>query len=53
MRLNRPLPFLQHAIKQMTITDALGILQGGDFAATNYFKEKTTAQLTAAFKPVI
>ena len=37
----------------MTISDALGILQGGDFAATNYFKGKTTASLTAAFSPVI
>ena len=46
-------PIFTDAIKQMTITDALGILQGGDFAATNYFKEKTTASLTATFKPVI
>ena len=41
------------AIKQMTIQDAFGILKGGDFAATDYLKQKTTAQLTAAFKPVI
>lgn len=46
-------PIFVNAIKQMTITDALGILKGGDFAATNYFKEKTTASLTDAFKPVI
>ncbi|SFP66978.1 DUF4197 domain-containing protein [Parafilimonas terrae] len=46
-------PIFTNAIKQMTITDALGILRGGDFAATNYFKGKTTAQLTAAFSPVI
>lgn len=46
-------PIFVNAIKQMTITDALGILRGGDFAATNYFKEKTTASLTDAFKPVI
>lgn len=46
-------PIFTDAIKQMTINDALGILQGGDFAATNYFKEKTTASLTDAFKPVI
>ncbi|HEY2727701.1 MAG TPA: DUF4197 domain-containing protein, partial [Parafilimonas sp.] len=37
----------------MTISDALGILQGGDFAATDYFKQKTTTQLTAAFSPII
>jgi hypothetical protein len=37
----------------MSITDAIGILRGGDFAATNYFKQKTTAELTNAFRPVI
>jgi hypothetical protein len=46
-------PIFTEAIKQMTINDALGILKGGDFAATNYFKDKTTASLTAAFSPVI
>ena len=46
-------PIFVNAIKQMSITDAIGILRGGDFAATNYFKSKTTAQLTAAFRPVI
>jgi hypothetical protein len=46
-------PIFVNAIKQMSITDALGILRGGDFAATNYFKGKTTAELTNAFRPVI
>ena len=46
-------PIFVDAIKQMTISDALGILKGGDFAATNYFKQKTTLALTNAFKPVI
>jgi len=46
-------PIFVNAIKQMTITDALGILKGSDNAATNYFKDKTTAQLTQAFRPVI
>jgi Protein of unknown function (DUF4197) len=46
-------PIFVNAIKQMTITDALGILQGGESSATNYFKEKTTIQLTQAFRPVI
>jgi len=43
----------ENAIKQMTITDAVGILRGGDNAATNYFKAKTTDALTQAFRPVI
>lgn len=42
-----------NAIKQMTIQDAIGILRGGDFAATEYLKKHTTAELTNAFKPVI
>lgn len=42
-----------NAIKQMTIQDAFGILRGGNTAATDYLKQKTTAQLTADFKPII
>src|SRR6476620_8329172 len=42
-----------NSIKQMTINAALGILRGGDFAATDYLKRTTTAQLTTAFRPVI
>jgi hypothetical protein len=37
----------------MSIQDALGILKGNKDAATQYLKGKTSAQLTAAFKPVI
>jgi hypothetical protein len=37
----------------MTFDDARRILSGGDTAATDYFKEKTTPQLTAAFRPVV
>ena len=46
-------PIFVNAIKEMTITDAMGILKGGDYAATDYFKGKTTAPLTSAFRPVI
>jgi hypothetical protein len=42
-----------NAIKQMTIQDAFGILRGGDRAATDYLKRTTTAQLTAAFRPIV
>jgi hypothetical protein len=41
------------AIAAMTIDDARAILSGGDTAATNYFKGKTTPQLTAAFQPTV
>jgi uncharacterized protein YpmB len=46
-------PIFINAIKEMSISDAWGILKGGDFAATNYLKSKTTAELTTAFRPVI
>jgi hypothetical protein len=41
------------AITSMSIDDARHILSGGDTAATEYFKQKTTPQLTAAFRPVV
>lgn len=41
------------AIKGMSVTDGLKILQGGDFAATNYLKASTTTTLTDKFRPVI
>lgn len=46
-------PIFLDAIKQMTINDAVSILKGGDSAATNYLKAKSTTALTGAFKPVI
>ncbi|TDW96490.1 DUF4197 domain-containing protein [Dinghuibacter silviterrae] len=42
-----------NAITQMTIQDALGLLQGGDTAATHYLRVKTTIALTTSFKPII
>jgi RNA binding exosome subunit len=41
------------AIKAMTFDDARKILQGGDTAATEYFKDKTSKHLYDAFKPVV
>jgi hypothetical protein len=41
------------AITSMSFDDARHILSGGDTAATDYFKQKTTPQLTAAFRPVV
>ncbi len=46
-------PIFVEAIKQMTITDAINIIRGPKDAATNYFKEKTTAALIKAFTPVV
>ena len=41
------------AIKQMTLTDGLNILRGGDNAATNFLKKTTTSTLMERMKPVI
>ena len=41
------------AIKKMTVKDGLTILNGGDFAATNYLKQTTTEELTNSMRPVI
>ena len=41
------------AIKDMSIEDAQKIYSGGDTAATQYFKGKTSEQIFNAFKPII
>jgi len=41
------------AIRQMTITDAVRILKGGDTAATAYFRQVTTQTLFNTFKPIV
>lgn len=41
------------AIRGMTLADARGILDGPPNAATEYFRGRTTAQLTARFRPIV
>ncbi len=41
------------AIKGISIGDAMGILRGKDTAATSYLRTATTAELTAAFRPIV
>jgi hypothetical protein len=41
------------AITAMTFDDARRLLGGGETAATDYFREKTTGRLTTAFQPVV
>jgi RNA binding exosome subunit len=41
------------AVKAMTFEDARKILQGGDTAATEYFRDKTSKKLYDEFKPVV
>lgn len=47
------LPIFKDAITGMTFADGKQILLGGDNAATDYFKNRTSMALTQAFSPVI
>jgi hypothetical protein len=49
----KAVPIFVDAITSMSIEDAMSILKGGNGAATNFLKNKTTAALTKAFRPVI
>lgn len=46
-------PVFVDAITSMSISDGFAILKGGENAATNYLKEKTTAALLAKFRPKV
>lgn len=46
-------PIFVDAIREMTITDAINIVKGPKDGATNYFKQKTTEKLVAAFTPSV
>ena len=41
------------AIKEMTFEDARKILNGGDTAATEFFRAKTSGRLSETFKPIV
>ncbi len=45
-------PIFLDAIKNMSIQDGFTILKGGEGAATQFLKDKTTAQLITAFSPI-
>jgi hypothetical protein len=46
-------PIFTGAIREMTVTDALAIIRGGNDAATRYFRRKTSDGLIAAFTPPV
>src|SRR5215211_7102693 len=46
-------PIFVDAIREMTIADAINIVKGSKDAATQYFRQKTTDKLIAAFTPII
>lgn len=41
------------AISAMTINDAIGVVRGGENAATNFLKQKTFSPLTDLFTPIM
>jgi hypothetical protein len=45
--------YFAEAIREMTFEDSRKILNGGDTAATDYFREKTRKKLYDAFRPVV
>jgi hypothetical protein len=49
----KALPIFKDAIISMTITDAMGILQGSNNAATMYLKSKTEDNLRTEFVPIV
>lgn len=44
---------LVDAVKKMSVTDAKGILQGGEHSATDYLNRSSREQLRAKFLPII
>jgi hypothetical protein len=46
-------PVVKQAISEMTVTDALGIVNGGQTAATDYFRGKTETSLRQRYQPII
>lgn len=47
------LPIFKNAIINMSVQDGFAILKGGEGAATNFLKDKTTAELIQAFSPKV
>jgi hypothetical protein len=46
-------PIFVNAIKGMSISDGFAILRGEDNAATQYLRDKTSAQLKIKFNPIV
>jgi hypothetical protein len=46
-------PIFIDAITKLSISEGLKLLNGGDNAATQFLKDKTTASLKVAFLPVV
>ncbi|MGI1678918.1 MAG: DUF4197 domain-containing protein [Cellvibrionaceae bacterium] len=44
---------LVDAVRNMSVTDALGIVRGNDTAATDYFRQQTESSLRSRYLPII
>jgi len=44
---------LADAVRRMTVQDALGLLRGGDTAATDFFRRSSEQRLFEAFRPIV
>lgn len=51
--MNLAVPVFQKAVTDMSFNDAMGVLTGGEGAATQYLKSSTEGALNAAFKPEV
>ena len=49
----KAVPVFASAVRAMTFEDAMGILQGGPTAATDYFKTHTSEQLRGMYAPIV
>lgn len=46
-------PLLINAVKSMSVADAKNILSGGETSVTDFFREKTSGQLSVKFLPIV
>lgn len=46
-------PVFLAAIKNMTVSDGMGILKGADTSATSYLKKATSAELYTQYRPIV
>jgi hypothetical protein len=49
----RARPLLEDAVRRMSVEDAIGLVRGGDTAASDFFARKTRVPLSQAFLPVV
>ncbi|MFL9922716.1 DUF4197 domain-containing protein [Herbaspirillum lusitanum] len=46
-------PLLLDAVKSMSVSDAKNILSGGETSVTDFFRQKTSSQLSSKFLPIV